>query len=228
MNQTRNGSAVRTLAEYAYQRIRADILAGKFAAKAKLPLKKMCDSYEIGMSPLREALTRLVGDALVVSEGQRGFWVAPLSRAEFHDITRIRNLLEAEALQQSVRNGGPEWESTVRQAFSALSDIEERMLQGAADLAPQWEDYNRRFHEALVSACGSPWLQRLHQQLYQQSERYRRISLRSPWPNRNVSDEHRAIFEAAMARDVLKLCRLLEFHLDRTAQAVDEALKELG
>lgn len=225
MNKRKDDCAIKTLAEHGYRRIRADILAGKFPAKSKLSLKRMCDAYGIGMSPLREALTRLVGDALVVSEGQRGFWVAPLSLHEFYDITRVRNLLEAEALQYSIQHGSPEWEDAVKQAFKELSAIEARMFDGARDLTSQWENANRRFHEALVSACDSPWLMRILRQLYQQSERYRRISLLGSPATRNVREEHRAIFEATMERDVLKSCRLLEFHLNRTAQAIAEILK---
>lgn len=225
MNKRKDDSAIKTLADYGYRRIRADIIAGQFAAKSKLSLKKMCDAYEIGMSPLREALTRLVGDALVVSEGQRGFWVAPLSLHEFYDITRVRTLLETEALQYSIQHGNAEWEEAVKQAFKELSAVETRRFDGSRDLASQWENANRRFHEALVSACDSPWLMRILRQLYQQSERYRRISLVDSPATRNVREEHRAIFEAVLERDVLKSCRLLEFHLNRTAQAIAEILK---
>jgi len=225
MDKNDNGATIKTLADYGYRRIRADILHGRIAAGVKLPLEKLSREYDIGMSPLREALTRLVGDALVVSEGQRGFWVAPLSLAEFHDITRVRNLLETEALQLSIQRGGREWEEAVSRAFEELSATEARMQAGGDDLLSQWEEHNRRFHEALISACDSPWLKRLLGQLYHQSERYRRISLVSSPADRCVKDEHHAIFEAAMQRQVLKTCRLMEFHLNRTTQAVSDALQ---
>ncbi|MPZ39043.1 MAG: FCD domain-containing protein [Rhizobiales bacterium] len=227
MEKKEGGAAIKTLADYGYRRIRADILRGSIRAGAKLPLEKLSREYDIGMSPLREALTRLVGDALVVSEGQRGFWVAPLSLAEFHDITRIRNLLEAEALQISVQRGGREWEEEVSHAFAELSATEAQMQNAGEDLLSQWESRNRRFHEALISACDSPWLKRLLAQLYHQSERYRWISLVNSPADRSVKDEHHAIFEAAMQRQVLKTCRLMEFHLNRTAQAVTDALRKV-
>src|SRR3546814_19026824 len=82
------------------------------------------------MSPLREALARLVGDQLVNSLEQRGFWVAPLSLEELDDISRVRNLVETEALRLSIENGDDAWEQQVRNAFTALSEVrsEERRV----------------------------------------------------------------------------------------------------
>ncbi len=223
---TAGGSVVaRTLADYAYQRIRADIVSGTLSAGAKLRLEALSQQYEVGMSPLREALARLAGDALVVVEGQRGFWVAPLSLADFEDLSRVRGLIETEALQLSVERGGPDWEHELTRAFEELSRIDERLNREGGHLAPLWEDANRRFHEALVAACDSPWLKRMRALLYQQSERYRRISLSTKPAGRCVHEEHHAIYEAALRRQTLRACRLTEEHLQRTTDAVRAALR---
>ncbi|MBL8644831.1 MAG: FCD domain-containing protein [Rhodospirillaceae bacterium] len=220
-----NGAIVaKTLADHAYQRIRRDIVAGKLAPGSKLRLEALTKRYDVGMSPLREALARLVGDALAVIEGQRGFWVAPLSIEEFEDITRVRGLIETEAMQRSIERGGPEWETAVRKAYDELSRLERKLKKKGDESLPLWEDANRRFHEALVAACGSPWLIRFRCMLYDQSERYRRISLTRSAADRCVHDEHEAIVEAALSRQVLKACRLTELHLRRTADVVREAL----
>jgi DNA-binding GntR family transcriptional regulator len=103
--------ADRTLADQAYRRLRHDIVSGRLAAGSKLRLEGLVGDYEIGMSPLREALARLVGDLLVVSEGQRGFWVAPLSLDELDDVSRVRGLIETEALGLAIRHGDADWEA---------------------------------------------------------------------------------------------------------------------
>lgn len=223
----RKGESVvaRTLADYAYQRIRSDIVSGALPAGSKLRLEALSQQYEVGMSPLREALARLAGDALVVVEGQRGFWVASLSLADLDDVTRVRGLIETEALQLSIERGGPEWERAVDRSFEELSEAEARLSREGETAVPLWEDANRRFHEALVSACDSPWLKRLRHLLYQQSERYRRISLITSGANRCVHEEHRAIHDAAVKRQTLKACRLTEEHLQRTAVQVRAALE---
>jgi len=75
-----------------------------------------------------------------------------------------------------------------------------------------------------VAACGSPWTLRLVGQLVDQSERYRRARLLAAGPRgalaRNVDAEHRAITEAALARDSKTAARLLAAHLAHTTDLV--------
>lgn len=222
---TGDSIVAKTIADHTYQRLRRDIVAGHLAPGSKLRLEMLTAQYDVGMSPLREALTRLVGDALAVTEGQRGFWVAPLSIEEFEDITRVRSLIETEALQLSIQQGGADWEAEVRAAYDELATLERAPEKKDETTMPQWENANRRFHEALVSACGSPWLIRFRGTLYSQSERYRRISLKHAAAERRIHEEHEAIMEAAVSRQVLKACRLTELHLRHTAEAVGDAMK---
>ena len=69
--------AYSTQIESAYWRLREDILRGALQPEAKLRIEQLRQSYGLGASPLREALSRLVSDGLVETEGQRGYWVAP-------------------------------------------------------------------------------------------------------------------------------------------------------
>ncbi len=218
----------RTLANETYSQLREDILNGKYPPKSKLKLEGLLEAYDVGMSPLREALSRLVGDMLVVTEGQRGFWVAPLSLSDLDDVTRMRALLETQALALSIQNGDNEWERALTESFNALSEIENRLPEAADDISPslskQWEHCNREFHSVLVAACNSPWLIRLRNILYQQSERYRRVSLRESRGHRDIQDEHRGIYNAVIKRNTLKACDLIEHHLQQTADEVRRAI----
>jgi len=221
----------RTLADRAYRLLRQDIVEGKLEGGRKLKLEGLMADYSIGMSPLREALSRLTGDMLVVSEGQRGYWVAPLSVEELDDISRVRALLETEAINLSIRLGGKDWAEKVQLAFDELRKVESELPQADVPLPPElanrWETKNRAFHAALVSACNSPWLMRVRDILYQQSERYRRVSLKVSRGRRSVHEEHAAIHEAAIKRDVLKACRMTELHLQNTADEVRRAMASL-
>ncbi len=222
----------RTLADQTYRQLREDIIGGRHVAGSKLKLEGLMENYAVGMSPLREALARLAGDLLVVSEGQRGYWVAPLSIDEFNDITRVRALIETEAINAAIRNGDEQWEQEVSNAFNALTQIEAKLPSSSEPLAQEtleeWEECNRAFHTALVSAANSPILIRVRDQLYQQSERYRRVSLNTSRGWRNVHDEHQAIYDAVMQRNALRACRMTELHLFKTAEEVRKAVYYLS
>jgi len=206
-----NKGKSKSLADYAYQHIRADIMQGFLKPGDKLRLENLCERYEIGMSPLREALSRLCGDALVVNESQRGFWVATLSVDELEDIVKLTILLGEEALRRSLENGDDAWEERLTQAFDELKDIEERYDIGNMD--PEiWGPANSRFHEALGGANDSPWLTKMLNMLYQQSDRYRMIAQVTTQIDSDTHEEHLAMYEAAMSRNTLKLCRISEQH----------------
>jgi len=210
----------KTLVEGAYQRLRRDIIEGAHAPGDKLRVEHLKDRYDVGAGTLREALLLLVTDALVVAQGQRGFRVAPISIADFEDITRTRVLLETEALRQSITLGGEEWEAAVVAAFHRLSRAEERLADHDISTTEEWEIRNRAFHEALISASPSRWIRHFQHILYHQSERYRRISLfRQPVP-RDIHAEHQALFEATLARDANRATAILTEHILRTLDAV--------
>ncbi len=218
-NDFANSQGPKTLVELAYDRLRRDIIEGMHAPGEKLRVEHLKDQYEVGAGTLREALQLLVTDALVVAQGQRGFRVAPMSLADFEDITRTRVLLETEALRQSVALGDDVWEAHLVAIFHRLSKVEEK-LAAHDGRTEEWEQRNRAFHEALIAASPSNWIRHFQHILYQQSERYRRTSMfRHPIP-RDVHTEHKALFEATLARDATRAASILTEHILRTLDGV--------
>ncbi|MDE3009353.1 MAG: FCD domain-containing protein [Pseudomonadota bacterium] len=230
MNGSSDGSSAgeepKTLVQGAYLQLRRDIIEGRHAPGTKLRVEHLKDHYAVGAGTLREALALLVSDALVIAQGQRGFTVAPISVADLEDITHTRVLLESEALRQSIRHGDESWEAAVVSAFHRLTRAEEKLSNDVEASVNEWEERNRMFHETLIAACPSRWTRQFLGVLYQQSERYRRLSvLRRPIP-RDVHNEHEAICNAALARDTRLATRLISGHILRTLESI-RALESL-
>ena len=205
----------RTRIELAYRRLRRDIVDGSLPPGSKLRVEHLKSQYQVGAGTLREALALLLSDSLVVAQEQKGFRVAPVSMEDLEDLTHTRSLLEMEALKQSIARGDDDWEAGLASAFHKLTLAEERLVKNAAVAFNEWEDRNRQFHEALLAACPSRWLRQMRTVLYQQAERYRRLSAVYGPPPTSVHDEHRAIYEAALARDVTRASEALEHHIGR-------------
>jgi GntR family transcriptional regulator, carbon starvation induced regulator len=217
------GQTVTTLV---VERLRADILGVKFQPGEKLLFRALRARYGVGTSPLREALTRLAADGFVVLEDQRGFRVAPVSRADLEDVTMLRQQLETAALSQAIANGDEEWEVKVMAAFHRLSKLPEHEPGDAYIMNPQWARRHEEFHEALASACGSPRLLQFRKMLFDQSERYRRLSKVYGAQPRDVLAEHKAIMDATLSRDTSLATALLAEHLGRTAAMVLDGMTE--
>lgn len=213
----------KTLAERAYRMLREDILSGSLAPGAKLKIDMLRQRYGVNAGPLREALSRLAGDNLVEVLGQRGFMVAQVYPRDAVEIGELRKLLEAEALSRSIPRGDTAWEERLITSYHRLSRHEGGESQGIEALAT-WERHNSAFHDATVSACDSLWLLRLREQLFRQHERYRRISRTQSVRTRAIHDEHAALFEACLARDVEAAVAVISAHIQRTSEAVTAAL----
>ena len=106
--------ATRTLTEQTYAELRADIIEGRLMPGSKLRVEHLRQTYAVGAGTLREALTRLVSDALVSAEGQRGFRVSPIAIGDLEDIVQLRVHIETHALRQSIRHGGAAWRAPLR------------------------------------------------------------------------------------------------------------------
>ena len=199
-------------AEQAYSTIRREILACRLKPAERLKIDAL--SARLGTSPgaVREALSRLSAERLVVGEAWRGFSVAPVSAEDLDDLTRTRLTIETDCLRQSVDAGGIEWETHLVAADHRLARLTADVGRKSVYASDEWADAHAEYHLRLVEACGSAWLLRLRGVLFDHAERYRRLAL-TPRSGRDLDAEHRAITEAALARDGKRACRLLSDHL---------------
>ena len=221
-----DGEPPKTLSDEAYRRIRDDLIAGRLVPGSRLRVERLKADYDIGASPLREALSRLASEGLVTAEGQRGFRASELSLSDLEDITRVRIFLEVQAIEESVARGDDAWEARVVAAHHHLAKAEPRSAAMSGVSFNDWEQRNRAFHDSLVAACTSRWLLHFREAIYDQHERYRRIAISHPEIPRDVRDEHRLIFEAALARDLPSVKQLSAVHIQLTGDMVREVLRK--
>ena len=215
------------LTEIALRRLRQDVLSGSLAAGNKLKLDVLQKHYGLSSSPLREALNRLTQEGLVRLDERRGFSVVPLSLEDLADITRMRLLLDVEALHESIARGDDAWEAAVVGAYHRLEKAEGKLPDGPVVLNDEWSQLHRSFHMALVAACPSERLLVWSGSLFDQAERYRRASARLRKTARRKSNEHKKIMDAALRRDAQTAGELLAEHIRSTKKNVEIALKAL-
>ncbi|MBL8701988.1 MAG: GntR family transcriptional regulator [Alphaproteobacteria bacterium] len=218
----------RTLASAVYARLRVDILACRHQPGEKLLIAALAKGFGVSAVAVREALSRLVADGLVVAEDQRGFRVSKLSLADLIDVTHTRIELECLALRRSIDRADAAWRRNLEATWHEL-DAAPHLAPGAVDRHHEaWPRAHGRFHAALIANCGLDWLMRFRTVLYEQSERYRRLSLTVTRTDRDTRGEHRLIYEAAMRGDSEAASRELAAHFERTAQMIVAAYPDRG
>lgn len=214
-----------TLANSLAIRLRASIMQGEIAPGERLNLGELKERFGISFSPLREALTRLAAEGLVVAQGQRGFHVAPVSAENLDELIRLRCMAESLALRESIRLGDDRWEESLVAAHYRLSRVQPDRSDPVADQI--WESAHRAYHLALVSACHMPLLLKFCNTLHDLSDRYRRLFLMQAPRDKQVPDEHLQMYEAALARDADKATSILEAHIRRIGVNTQLAITQL-
>lgn len=212
-----------SLARRVHERLRADVLIGHWQPGRKLLMHQLRERYEMGASPLREALNRLATEGLVVHNDKRGFVVADASDAGLRDLVRTRIAVESLALEQAFARRSPAWEESLVLAFHRLSRTPRSLQPDSYEENPLWEQYHRAFHFALLEGCESPLLLGFCQQLYDQAYRYRQLAARKAYKQRHEGDEHQALFDAVMGQRLADALPLLTDHYELTASLCREA-----
>lgn len=188
--------------------IGGQILTGALAPGAKINLDRLRAAHHTSVSPLREAMTRLVATGLVEFEDQRGYRVAGVSAQNLAEITALRQEMETLALRQAMMRGTLDWESAV---IGALHRLERAAPQAA--VAPP--DAYQRFHLTLIDGAATPLLAGFCAMLLTLDARYRLLFPPAPGSPPDDAGEHRAIAEAAVAREQPRAEALLRAHIAR-------------
>jgi GntR family transcriptional regulator, carbon starvation induced regulator len=209
-----------TLSERAASLVEHDIIAGHLAPGARLGIVDLVQRYDIGATPLREGLSRLVSRGLIVGIGQRGFRVADISRDDLADITRMRTVIEMEALRLAIQHGDDAWEAGILGALHQMRRHIDRTGEQFREGAPDFDRLHKGFHTALLAACGSKRLLTAHSELYDQAYRYRRVMMRSFDSGKKFAAAHQSLADRILARDVDGAQSTLASHLHSTLDYV--------
>jgi|TARA_B110000858_G_scaffold176710_1_gene211083 DNA-binding GntR family transcriptional regulator len=207
-----------TLASSVYQELHQDILAGKLKPGSKLRLETLKNEYNVGNSPLREALNRLSANGMVLREENKGFRVSTASVPKLQELIKTRCWLEEIALRESIANGDDNYDEHIVVAYHRLSRIPANE-DGSWD-SPEQEQKHRDFHNALLSACDSNILLRYCEELQEQTLRYRKLSAVVKYREGREGIEHSSIKDAVLDRDADKAVALLKSHYEITAEIV--------
>ena len=209
-----------TLASSVYQQLRSDILKGRFEPGSKLRLQHLGKQYQVGNSPLREALNRLSSNGLVTREENKGFRVSTASVKELEELIKTRCMVEPTALRESIEFGDAAWEERVVIAFHHLNRLEEGKDLSVQHRTREWEVAHREYHIALLSACGSNLLLDFCRQLHEQTLRYRSLVEVVEYRDIHECSEHRDIQEAVLERNAERAIEMLHAHYSVTLKII--------
>jgi DNA-binding GntR family transcriptional regulator len=209
----------RSLAEYAYRRLKASILSNELTPGQRLKEESLASQLGVSPTPLRQALSRLEQEELIHTIPHQGRFVAEITLKSVKDVYQVRRELEGLAIQLStpalLQEDLEELEVLFRQT-------EAQIELGNYDLC---FESDARLHELVVRHVQNQWLVWMLDVLHDHARRVR--AFLAPMPVSAVLQsfrEHRAILEALKDRDPAKARALMEEHLKHASERVAASL----
>jgi len=210
-----------------YERLKQDIIRGEYKPGEKLLMSGLKERYDLGVGPLREALSLLVAEHLVVAISQKGYRVAPMSIREMEDIYDARANLEAMIVSLAIERGDDAWEAQILANAHTLSKVMD--VTTRAKVLDVWDERHKAFHSAIAAGCGSKHLLQARTYLFDQAERYRHLWLKQTVFSEEAlarkRQEHNALVEAILARDTARATAMMRSHLMTPVPIILEVMK---
>ncbi|MBB3330892.1 GntR family carbon starvation induced transcriptional regulator [Halomonas campaniensis] len=214
----------------AYHWLKRDIIRGAFQPGEKLLMSRLKERYDLGVGPLREALSQLVAERLVVAISQRGYRVAPMSLAELADLYDARAQIEGLVLKLAIERGDDSWEAEILARAHTLAKVME--VNSPDELLEVWDTRHKAFHTAIASGCRSPHLLQMRESLFDQVERYRHLWLQETVFSEEAlarkRQEHAALVEVILARKSDEATEMMREHLMTPVPIITEVMKRRG
>jgi DNA-binding GntR family transcriptional regulator len=207
----------RPIPDRLYDEVRARIVTGELPPGAPVRQDTLAAELDASKIPLREALSRLEHDGLVVLNPRRGYEVAPLKRETAEEVFDLRLRIEPAAAALASTLATEEDRATAEAALAAL----DRATAGAD---PKMPDLNRAFHLALVRPAGRPLTAVLIERLHVLAERYVRAHVEPEGRSQRARTEHRGMYDAWAAGKADTVDSLLRAHI---AGALDDLRAQL-
>ncbi len=209
------------LADRVFEQFEEDILSGKYHKGDILTETKLSTAYGVSRTPVREAVRRLQTEGLVRECG-KGIQILGVSTDDLADIYDVRMHIEG---------------MVARRAAERVTDEELAQMKEVLDLhefytakgsVERLKETDNAFHTAIYKSCGSVLLEELLTMLHRKIQMYRKQSLTEPVRAKQVTEEHRAIYNALLLHDADRAEELLVTHVRNARDNMQKCLTKTG
>ncbi|MBT2341011.1 MULTISPECIES: GntR family transcriptional regulator [Pseudomonas] len=197
--------------------LREAILDGRLPAGTALRQQELADLFGVSRMPVREALRQLEAQSLLNVVQHKGAVVAPLITNNAVETYALRSVLESFALRLSI--------PLLNADDLAMAARYIEQLEAQTDHA-EIGKLNRLFHMSLYHKAPNAKLLDLIERELNEEERFLRFHLSSLGLGKLTQDDHRALLDAATAKDIDKAVALLEQHLEKAAITIRRYLEQ--
>ncbi len=218
--ETDMGNAVRIPAHaLVYERLRGLILSGDLAPGQAVTIQGLTEILGAGMTPVREAIRRLISEDALVFQGNRRVTVPSLGAADLKELIFIRKSIESELAARAAPRIDPAGIERLEQIDAQLD---------AAIMSGDIKGYltrNHAFHSALYAWADAPIMTGIAERLWLRFGPSLRVVC-GRFGTENLPDMHKDILTALRAGDqdaaARSMARDVVQGMDQIARAMNQ------
>lgn len=193
---------LRSAEEAVTEALREAIHQGDLKPGQRLSQAELAEQMGVSRIPLRDALRKLEGEALVVLDGRRGTWVSSLSVEAIREMYEIRIMLEERCTAYAVENMND-------QDMEEILALFDKMDKAEADPENKGFSTRRDFYARFYECADRPMMRDQILLIRDNVSRYHRVK-----DHTHAHDDHVKFREAITSRDATGAAQILKKHLE--------------
>jgi DNA-binding GntR family transcriptional regulator len=181
--------------EQVYRQLRAQILFGEMAPGQAVTIQGLTAELNAGMTPVREAIRRLISDGALVFQGNRRVSVPQLSKSDVEQIVYVRKSIEYHLCERAVNR--------ITDALIDTLDLIDQELDAAISSGNvgRYLERNYQFHATLYAQADAPILAEITDRLWLRFGPSLRVVC-GRFGTESLPDRHKDLLTALRARNV--------------------------
>ena len=193
-----------SLSEQAYNKLVKKIISGKYPAGTRLTEEMLCAEFGISRTPVRDAISKLMGDGLVQPLPKRGCRVCDLDSQAIRELFECRSRLEQIALESSILRIPEKKLAELKLLLRKKGTLEEMRKNSL--------DADAKLHALISEHCANRYVKSILRQLFTQTLPYRNYRNYDEKQSA-LSRERLKLVDAVLERDYGKAASLLDAHI---------------
>ncbi len=204
-----------SFANKAYSEIRRKILSGQILPNNRLKEDAWAQKLEVGRMAVREALTRLLGEGLLIQGEKGGYYIAALKEEDIEETRELRQILETGAVELAAKKITKEQIKILEKICDDFTSMTNQgYFAGACEA-------DIKFHEALMESSQNLKLVAIyrnsHIPLFHKKLGKTEVFLND---YKQTDTEHRQIVQALKTKNIALAKKVLIQHFKRGANAI--------
>ena len=194
-----------TVVDKIYNKLKEDIINLEVKLGERVYIKKISEDFDISQTPIREALSRLVKDGLIVYKPRKGYYVIQITCEDMEEIYDLRRMIEGYALEKGIKNID---QNKLKEILQKGIEMQKEPLKPKKPL--KFCILDRELHITIVNSCLNGMIYKMYLQIY---------------PLISISQQLDPLYERSMEEHILLINEILKGNVEKAKEILDKHIE---